>query len=192
MKYIDIKKDALRLMGVTPDTQSGEYASSNLTDYFSGMDSSILRAIDRMKSLGAIPSKTKSFPIVEKSNFYNFTLSDLKINGEIKFIKKIEGNTTEETPFVILNEKIYAYFEKNKTYFAEFIPSSIDTISDDQVVDLPEELARIIPYYIKADMYEEEEPSLASLSRNLFESYLEEYRTGNDSTTRKVKAAYCV
>lgn len=191
MKYIDIKNNALRLMGITPETQTGEINDEIYSDYVVGMDMSILRAIDRMKSLGSIPTKTVKLPVVQKSDYYNFGLSELKVNGELKSIKNIQENVCLETPFVIFDNRIFAYLEKEITYFAEYVPSDFQVI-DEKEIELPDELARIIPYYIKADLYEEEEPSLASLSRNLFESYLEEYRQGNDTTTRKIKKVYSI
>ena len=44
----------------------------------------------------------------------------------------------------------------------------------DEEIDIPDELARLLPYYVKSDIFETEEPSLASQARNKFESALEE------------------
>lgn len=40
-------------------------------------------------------------------------------------------------------------------------------------IDIPDEIAEIIPYFIKAELYEEDEPSLAAQARNIFEATLE-------------------
>lgn len=190
MKYIDIKNNALRLMGILPESASDEYEEA-YSDYRVGMNMSISRAIDRMRSLGSIPTKTVKFPTVQKSDYYNFGLSELKVKGELKSIKSIQDGVILETPFVVFDNRIFAYLEKGISYFSEYVPTDFEIV-DENEIDLPDELARIIPYYVKADLYEEEEPSLASLSRNLFESYLEEYRQGYDATTRRIKKVYSI
>lgn len=43
-------------------------------------------------------------------------------------------------------------------------------------VDLPDELCELIPYFIKAELYEEDEPQLAVVARNYFEAALEDCR----------------
>ena len=52
----------------------------------------------------------------------------------------------------------------------------ITSVTDDATeIPLPDELASIIPYFVKADVYELDEPELATQSRNIFEGMLAEY-----------------
>ena len=52
---------------------------------------------------------------------------------------------------------------------------AVDSVTkDDDELNLPDELARIIPYYVKSDLMNRDEPELAILARNKFESALDE------------------
>jgi hypothetical protein len=42
-------------------------------------------------------------------------------------------------------------------------------------LDIPETLARIIPYFVKGELYELDEPNISANARNIFESALNEY-----------------
>lgn len=190
MKYIDIKKDALRLMGIIPDTVENEYDTSKIRTYLIGMNNSILRAIDRMKSLSLIPPKIIELNAREKNENATYSLSELGISGEITEVLKLEGLSLKEADFVVINGSISLYVEKGRKYFIKYIPHNTTNISDNDESDIPDELARLIPYFIKADLYEEEEPSLAITSRNMFEGYLKEYADKVDLTERCVKAVY--
>lgn len=192
MKYIDIKKDALRLMGVTPINVNGDYSTTETKEYVVSMNDSILRAIDRICALGQIPPKTYPLPKVATSSFYTFSKEDFEFDGEIKAIKKLKGDRVEDIPFVRLDDKIYVYVESDDVVFIEYYPYFNKTIDDNAEVDLPDGLARIIPYFVKADLYEDEEPQLAALSRNLFEKYLEEYSLSHEQTYRSTKVVYGV
>jgi hypothetical protein len=46
---------------------------------------------------------------------------------------------------------------------------------NDLELNVPEAMARMIPYFIKADIYEQDEPEVAATARNIFESALTEY-----------------
>jgi hypothetical protein len=49
------------------------------------------------------------------------------------------------------------------------------TTDNEKEIDIPETLARIIPYFVKADLFEMDEPELSATARNIFESALSEY-----------------
>ena len=64
------------------------------------------------------------------------------------------------------------------------------TVNSDnnQEINIPEALARIIPYFVKADLYEQDEPELSATARNIFESALTEYVSFG--ITRKQRQQY--
>lgn len=190
MKYSEIKKDALRLMGIIPDTVENEYDTSKIRAYLVGMNNSIMRAIDRMKSLSLIPPICKELQIEKRNESETYSLKELGIDGIVVRVLKLDGVQTVEEDFVVINDKISVNFEIGEKYFIEYIPRTTSGFSDNDEVNIPDELARLIPYYIKADLYEEEEPSLATAARNIFEGYLNEYADNVDSTVRGVKAVY--
>ena len=80
---------------------------------------------------------------------------------------------------------------EEETFSIEYTPivPLITVSSDDNLeIDIPETLARIIPYYVKADLYEQDEPELAATARNIFESALTEYVSFG--ITRKQRQKY--
>lgn len=190
MKYIEIKKDALRLMGIIPDTVGNDYDTSKIRAYMCGMNNSILRAVDRMKSLSLIPDKTVELSASERNEVGKFKLRELGIFGEVQEVLIFDGLTINEADFVLINGYISLFVERGKSYFIKYQPKSNACFSDEDDIDIPDELARLIPYFIKADLYEEEEPSLAIASRNMFEGYLKEYADRIDLTERCVKAVH--
>ena len=59
--------------------------------------------------------------------------------------------------------------------------SKIDNITDniadtDDIPNLSDELARLIPYYIKFELYQEDEPDLALTAKNTFDQGIESLR----------------
>lgn len=62
------------------------------------------------------------------------------------------------------------------------------TTDNNLELEIPETLARIIPYFVKADLYEQDEPQLAATARNIFENALTEYVSFG--ITRKQRQQY--
>ena len=80
---------------------------------------------------------------------------------------------------------------EEETFSIEYTPIvPLITVSSDNnlKIDIPESLARIIPYFVKADLYEQDEPELAATARNIFESALTEYVSFG--ITRKQRQQY--
>ena len=112
---------------------------------------------------------TKSFPNeTVAGNAYN-------VNGVCKYWT---GSEWEE-----VNE--------DEIFNIEYTPEiAMITVSSDNnlELDVPEALARVIPYFVKADLYEQDEPELAATARNIFESALTEYVSFG--ITRKQRQQY--
>lgn len=97
------------------------------------------------------------------------------VKGVCKFYN---GNGWEE----IFEDEM---FQIEYTPILEMITS---TSKNDEEIKIPEALARIIPYFVKADLYEQDEPQLAATARNIFESALTEYVSFG--TTKKQRQQY--
>ncbi len=63
---------------------------------------------------------------------------------------------------------------EDEMFTIEYMPKIL-VDKDSEEIDLPDALARMIPYFIKADLFEFDEPSLSATARNIFESALTEY-----------------
>ena len=56
-----------------------------------------------------------------------------------------------------------------------------ENTQDTDEIWIPEKIARLIPYFIKGDLYQEEEPDLAADARNIFEASLDDFKVQNQS-----------
>ena len=60
------------------------------------------------------------------------------------------------------------------------------TTGDDEVLDIEEELCELIPYFIKGELYEEDNPQQASIARNYFEDTVDDYLATKNQTDVEV------
>ena len=67
--------------------------------------------------------------------------------------------------------------EEDELFRVEYTPNYYVTTltSNDYEIEIPEAMARSIPYFVKAELYEVEEPQLSANARNIFENALSEY-----------------
>ena len=92
---------------------------------------------------------------------------------------------------VYWNGEIWEELKEDEIFNIEYVPNleMINSTSDNELeLPLPETLIRIIPYYVKAELYEIEEPQLSANARNIFESALTEYVSFG--ITRKQRQQY--
>jgi hypothetical protein len=70
------------------------------------------------------------------------------------------------------------------------MPYITSATTDATEIALPDELLRIIPFYIKYNLYEEDEPELAARAKNEFDEGLLLYEEDVQSIQRKVVDVY--
>ena len=80
--------------------------------------------------------------------------------------------------------------DEDETFKVEYVPKlpTSTRFNTDEELDLPDALVRIIPYFVKAELYENEEPNVSANARNIFESALSEYVSLG--ATRKNRQGY--
>jgi hypothetical protein len=67
---------------------------------------------------------------------------------------------------------------------------NLGTVTDQTDVTLiPEDVLRMVPYFIKGELYEEDEPNIAMQSRQMYVQYLMGLRKKFTKTQTKVKSA---
>lgn len=71
-----------------------------------------------------------------------------------------------------INRAIVRLKSKGVEYKGEWLKPNI---SDDTELTLDPELCMLIPYFIKGDLYEEDNAQLAVVSRNMFEDMVDDY-----------------
>lgn len=195
MDINQIKKEALRLMFATySDTlkDNGEERSvdemteENYTQYLANMDGAINRCLKRLESVGAVQRKTVAFILPftdDEGKAVNCGYVKKALPSDCRKVDRVVYSNSstyyfdEDHPFKILSGDIVLKAHSAGTYEIVYFPKVQIQVSYPSNFDLSQmgigdEFAVLIPYYIKAELYEEDEPAQATQARNLFEALL--------------------
>lgn len=196
MKLGEIKLETLRIMNINHDSvltldKIGTYNSeAKYARFLNNMTNSINRAIDIINHKKILPEKSiemSKMNVVEGAinNRYDLsTLDDFVAVARIiyednntKYLEKVtferEGNKLVVSNKYLPEALILLYHPK--------VSSITDSHSDnDEIVGLPDELARIIPYFVKFDLYQEDEPNIAVAAKSVFEQSIDNLRHYED------------
>lgn len=166
MTINDIKVEALKLMFTNYNEDISDINAclndDNYSAYIPAMNGAINRAVGRLWAKRVI---TKMFTLLPTAHRDTANYSDLcdvlypvtdterlLIEERIKSLyPDLEGIDIEDKVNVEINNEIV----KRRLY-------------------IPADAQALIPYYIKAELYEEDEPSLAMQARNFFEQGIED------------------
>lgn len=104
-----------------------------------------------------------------------------ELEGKILILPKLRTN----------NEHYRLLYNPSAPYITK---KSVNGVGFDETDELPipERIARLLPYYIKGELYEEEEPSAASNARNIFEQTLAELKDTENTNVNQIKTIYGV
>lgn len=144
---------------------------------------SINRAFHRLENLKKLPNLTKIVSYDQTKLNYELDLTSEDYN-DIYIIKKIvyvdrHGDYIDFTNYY-LNEGllILPKLEYNERYIIQYQPRFKDLKETDEIdsfdtdiINYPETITSIIPYYVKAELSEEDNAQLAVLAMNRFENY---------------------
>lgn len=203
MKVGDIKIEAIKLMfanySFDMDISSLQtmISNENYGSYIVNMKGSIARALDRIENACVVP--TKVYTIKNEDTIFNkyhirFDLSKIEdffaidrisaeySNGEYdgSVSYELEGNE------LILNNANAQY----RIIYYPKIKTIDDSIEDTDDIWIPDNIARLIPYFIKGDLYQEEEPNLAADARNIFEACLDDLKVQAQNKQNYVHQIY--
>ena len=218
MKVWEVKAQALKLMFADSDLQFNEnefrqrivYNNGNTRDKLVRMEDSIKRAIDLYYTYVGVKSSSCKVGLTEDyldlnaiEDFGTPDRVDVKIfrdsekktlllhRQQINFIFAEDNKIEFEEDF---NNSVYNnYFLEFKVYYKKKkrnLPLILDEMEEDlNALDIPEEVQRNIPYFIKAELYEEDEPQLAMHARNNFITFLIGLQKPFGRVQTKVKSA---
>ncbi len=198
MTVNEIKIAALQIMFTNyahdiRDENVDEIVDEEYTQYIVNMDACINRALGRFESANVLPLCCKEYTHYDGDvGDYN-TRYDLSVISDFRAICRViyeRGRTYVPSceyalegdvlvlPTLPRDGKYRLLYHKRLKRIAIACPSST-------VLDVSDDLAELIPYYIKAELLEEDEPSLATQARNIFEAMLAErekpYASGQNS-----------
>lgn len=210
MKLGDIKIEALKLMFTTydgdidiqqiPTLESDE----NYSSYLVAMPGSINRAFSAIEESRVLPIKTQVFSPAEalaSGSFARFDLSSVDHFFDIARVSRFRsdicgGQYDSSVAFIREGQTILIPdYDKDSIYTLMYYPC-IDRVTadteDPAEIDIPDRIACIIPYYIKGDLFREEEPNEASEARNWFEASLDQMQYQDNAAVGGVVNVFSV
>jgi len=99
------------------------------------------------------------------------------------------GFINENAEFTLAGDLITLPILKGVTFSIVYFPKvkNIDAdTSDRDELELEDKFARIIPYFIKGELYQEEEPALAADATNRFEALLMDFARADISNQTSI------
>jgi hypothetical protein len=198
MRIGDIKIEAIKLMFVNYghdlviDDLEKVSKDENYRSYLVNMGGSINRALDRIENACVVPVKIHNLVIedAEIGKYRDrFDLSGLvdyfaldRVVAENGYY--YDGNTAYQLEGDIL--VIDKFVEARVIYYPKVVKCGEE--HDLFEVPLPDQITRLIPLYVKGDLFQEEEPSLAADAKNQFEQLLEDLKQNYvNRQTRKMR-----
>lgn len=152
---------------------------------------SINRALTRLLTEKKIPYATlyitpETNVSLQVNNTNRYKLKDLSndINTIINVIyEDTDGNSVGRNQLRVEGEYLVLPNLTKGIYIVVYLPNITikADMSNNEEINIPEHICSLIPYFVKADLYEEDEPNLAMASRNYFESAIAELKTNEDN-----------
>lgn len=206
MTINEIKKNALAIMFVNYEYDLADINVDSITDeeytkYTVNMNACINRALKRIENAGVLPNKSvviNSGTAGEIGTYISrYNLGTLA--NDCKTVQRVAktdawGRYAPCVEFSIEEDVIILpTLAKAESYRVMYQPKvqkiSLSAISSTEI-SIPDEVAEIIPYFIKAELYEEDEPSMAANARNIFEATLDSLRRDEYAQQTVVQDVY--
>ena len=197
MKLADIKIEALKIMFVsygeriTAETLSSYETDENFASYLVKMNGAINRCFGDLEAKGIIPDKCHKLTADNgktRGRYMDFDTKALNV-GAISRVayENMMGRrisdfdrweyVPEEDKIIlpVIREDEY-YLLSYKPRMQRLTASSLDSME----LDLPDYIAELIPYFIKGELYREDEPNEAGEARNYYEAATEQLMLPKD------------
>ncbi len=205
MKLGEVKIEALKLMFVNYDEDISidkldtYLQDENYASYLVNMPGAINRCFANIEERGVLPSKSfklKAEDGIKSTAYIRFDLPSLiddffavdrviyeslcDYDGDHDY--RMEGNT------IVLDT-----FDDSETVIVMYKPKIarvFNTTENELELEIPENIAVHIPYFIKGDLYRDDEPNEASEARNWYEVAMEGIASAKANKIGKVKSKY--
>lgn len=199
MTINEIEKNALAIMFTNYENDLSDQDVDLITNeeyrkYTVNMKACINRALMRIQRANVLPLKKKVIDNATAGEVGDFLVryNLEELIPDLYEIKRIAYSARRYMPsisFQIEAGTLVLPKISNGEYVVIYEPKvqrvALNAVSSTNI-DIPDGIAEIIPYFIKAELYEEDEPSLALQARNIFEATLDSLKRDNYSTQASV------
>lgn len=207
MTLRDIKAESLRLMALGDGTEietddlSSLMSNVKYRSYLDAMPGAVNRALGRLEQRRAIPPSRTSLSPADGSvsgPVIRFDLSAL-IPGFFAVDRVISDSEYDHNSFVdyrmegdtlVLPYDLIQNGTEVCVMFFPLLPRISSATPDSFSFPLPDRAAALIPYYVKSDLFNEDEPGEAAAARNIFEAGLDELSCQSFGYSRNVCDIY--
>ena len=185
-------------------------ANNNTREKLIRMDDSIRRAIDRYYDVVGEARVFDTFSLDETGQYLNFADKldlgypervDVKIYDSYNDVKTLRLTKTQvDYVYDSITKRIYFEYEdysvygENVTFVVWYkrvksnIPESVDQMTYDlNDIFIPEEVQRMIPYFVKGELYEEDEPAMAQTAYAMYINFLRGLKRPFNKVQTKVR-----
>lgn len=173
--------------------------NSNYSDYLASMPGAINRCFSSLESKGVVPSKSYDLDIAKaktRGSRLMFDLSEIEDLGRIDRIAfysdygEIEccDYSHEGDSRILLENKHGVYV----VVYTPVIPRITQITDDAKKIALPEDVAELIPYFVKSEILRIENEAEAAASRNVYEGMTEELQCKYQGYQGAVSTVYRV
>lgn len=203
MKLGEIKIEALKLMfadyadDITIASLIDLASDENYGKILNNMPGAINRCYSRLEERSVVPTKKITLDNDNGTIANGRIRFDLSTIADFGKVDRVVYESAEEydgnCPFNMETNSIMVLPKKEGDYVLIYSPilTRITSGSDnDSEIDLPDKIACLIPYYIKGDLYTEDEPGVAAEARNLFEASLDDMTTVVKTKQSKVNCIF--
>lgn len=195
MKLGEIKLEALKIMNINNDSvldlssMDAIYGEKRYAKFLNNMFNAINKAIDVINHKKVLPKRRvrlKDF-CVENGKINNrFDVSKIDNFMSVdRIVFEDEKEYLRAVPFDREGELVVVSSAYDLGSLSMVYDTKVESINsglgdNEDVPNLSDEFCRLIPYYIKFELYQEDEPSLAITAKNIFDLGIENLRILED------------
>ena len=204
MTINDIKITTLQLMFANyaddlREQNVDELTNEEYTKYTVNMDAAINRALARIEAARVLPLKSVALTAANGTvGGYLTRWALTTLASDFVAVSRVihEGNGYYDSsiPYELEGDTIVLpNLDSGESYRVLYYrrPSRVTIAgASSATIDVPDRIAEIIPYWVKADLYEEDEPSAAVAARNIFEQMLADFTPPDSNGQGGVKDIY--
>lgn len=185
MKIGDIKIEALRLMfaliegDMRAETLTNYEQSDTVGDYLDAMAGSINRALADITSRRILPEKSKELSFTEdqrRMSAYRFDLSQIEDFYDVsRVIAETHNGYDGNHPFRMEGRTLVLLAPDETAHFTLLYYPKLalhPSYGNEAELAIPDEIASVIPYFIKGELYREDEVSDAAEAMSWYEQRL--------------------
>lgn len=183
----EIKIESLKLMFVNanddiyPEKLAEMENDETYRGYLHNMPGAINRCFSNLEAKRILPSKRTQMP---QTGTVDVSLISDFFDIERVVRRMDNGDYDSDFPYVFEGNYLVYENDPDSEYFLIYkpkLPRIKSYVSNDMELPIPDSIATYIPYFIKGDLYRDDEPGEAAEARNWYEQAMEEVmRMQND------------